>query len=261
MGLFDGLESLGFGDIKEFDLFPVMEEKQKKKVKQELSEGPMDYLYIKNMECPVCVKQFETPVIRKSKLRVVDTETDFKTIYQIIDPNLYDVIQCNRCGYAALVTFFNHIAEKQKEIISEKITPRYIKKNYPLPLTLDNAIERYKMALLCAAVIGVKSSQKAILCLKTAWIYRDLNDKPNEQLFIKNALTGLIEAFKTESFPIGVMDEQTVKYMIGELSRRCGDFTEASKWIGEVVTMRGANKKMKERALTVKELIRIRSVT
>jgi hypothetical protein len=255
MGIFDGMSSLGFDEIEGLELYPVEEVKQKEK-KTVKPENPMDYLYLKDTECPVCNGHFEAFVIRKSKLRVIETETDLKTTYHTIDPNLYDVMLCTLCGYAALVTYFNHISEKQKEQVQSLVSPRYISKDYPVPLTPENGVERYKLALLCAAVTGMRAGQKAILCLKLAWIYRDLADKTNEQLFIKNALIGLKEAYKSESFPIGAMDETTVKYLIGDLLRRSGQLSEAMRWISEVVTGRNTSRRIKNRALQVKDLIR-----
>jgi hypothetical protein len=247
--------------LDELNLFPIEEDKPKKQEKVELPESPLDYLYIKVQECPCCVRQFEACVVRKSKLRIISTETDLKTKYHTIDPNLYDVLLCTRCGYAALINYFSQITEKQKDMLFEKITPRYINKEYYIPFTLEDAVERYKVALLCAAVIGVKASQKAILCLKTAWIYRDLADNANEMLFIKNALTGFKEAYKAESFPFGAMDELTTKFIIGELSRRVGNLSEASKWISEVVTSRSIKRTLKDRALLIKDLIRAGTTT
>jgi hypothetical protein len=130
-----------------------------------------------------------------------------------------------------------------------------------MPLSLEQAAERYRMALYCAAVTGLKNSHKAILCLKTSWIYRDLNDKANELLFLKNAVTGYKEAYKTESFPIGSMDEQTTQYLIGELLRRCGESSESMRWISQVVVSRNVSPKLKERALLVRDLIRENSTT
>ncbi len=265
MSLFGGLEPLGFkeAELPVEDLYKREETLQQAAAearpyqrRQTVDDNPMDYLYAKNIYCPVCGKTFMNYITRKSRLRLFSTDLDLKPTHLYINANCYDVYLCTHCGYAALQTYFNRVTDKQIEILNQKIRPSYKSKKYIVPLSLGDAAQRYKMALLCALTIGAKAGVKAILCLKTAWIYRDMRDKENERLFLKNARDGLIKAFETESFPIGAMDEMTVMYMIGELSRRVGDFTTASRWISEVVTSKGVKPRMKDRAMESKDLIR-----
>ena len=131
-----------------------------------------------------------------------------------------------------------------------------------MPLTLECAAERFKLALFCAVVTGMPAGRKAILCLKLAWIYRDLKDRENELVFISNALQGLKQAYQTETFPIGALDEPTTKYIIGDLLRRSGQFPEAMRWISEIIVSRtGVSPKLKERAMLVKDMIREKKST
>jgi hypothetical protein len=257
MGMFEGLEDLGFGDVDGLELFPTTEAAKPKEVKREENvENPKDYLYLKENDCPVCTRTFEAIIVRRSKLKVIDRETDLKTRFHTIDPNLYDVLICSHCGYAAMANSFSQIVDRQKELVKEKITPRFNYKEYEVPYNFADAVERYKMALLCAAVTGMRAGQKAILCLKLAWVYRDMGDKANETVFLKHAVTGLKEAFTHESFPIGPFDEPTCKYMIGELLRRVGELQEAMRWISELMVDRGTPPSLKEKANFIKEMIR-----
>lgn len=53
------------------------------------------------------------------------------------------------------------------------------------------------------------------------------------------------------------MEEITVMYLIGDLSRRLGKLTEASKWISKVIITNASNNRLKEKkARQVKELIK-----
>ncbi len=232
MGLFDGLESLGFSqkELTEVELYkqePKAQADAQGKAAAAPADNPMNYLYAKEFDCPVCGKTFVNYITRKSKLRLKDMDLDLKANYLMINANCYDVFLCPHCGYAALASHFNKITENQKELILKKIKPFFKPRDYPAPLSLNHAVERYKLALYSAVTIGTKAGLKAIICIKTAWLYRDMGDKANELLFIKSARTGLEDAYKSEPFPIGTMDELTVSYMIGELSRRLGDW-EAS---------------------------------
>lgn len=59
----------------------------------------------------------------------------------------YDVVMCDYCGYAALTSLFTKITDRAAETVSSKITPMFKHKEYPLLLTAEMAIERYKLAL------------------------------------------------------------------------------------------------------------------
>lgn len=256
MSLFDGLESLGFGGMKEAEIFQPAQKEAEKKVKEKPPINPLDFLFEKEFECPVCEKKFINFIVRKSKLRLVNLDTDLKPNYEPVDPNRYDVLLCGNCGYTALQSYFNRIQEKQIEYILQKIKPNYKPKSYKIPLSLEDAVERYKLALLNAVTKGVKSGEKAIICLKTAWLYRDMEDAQNEKLFLQNAFTGLKEAYASESFPIGSMDENTTAFMIGELARRVGEYSEAMRWISALVVKRDLPKGIKDRAINTKDMIR-----
>jgi uncharacterized protein (DUF2225 family) len=263
MGLFDGLESLGFSQKKltEVELYkpePKKEQAVAVQAAQTSVDNPMNYLYAKDFDCPVCGKSFVNYIIRKSKLRLKDMELDLKANYLIVNANCYDVYLCPHCGYAALATHFNRITDIQKELILLNIKPFFKPREYPAPLSLNHAVERYKLALYSAVTMGTKTGLKAIICIKIAWLYRDMGDRDNELFFMKNARKGLEDAYNSESFPIGNMDELTVSYMIGELSRRLGDFATASKWVSAVVIAKNAKRNLQERALSSKELIRAR---
>ena len=257
MGIFDGLDALGFNDILESDIFEHEKAPDKTtEQRQRQEENPMDYLYEKEINCPVCQRFFKNHVVRKSRLRIIDMDTDFKPNYKTLDPNRYEVLMCTHCGYAAAQARFPHISEKQIDILTSKVRSHYKPKIYPVPLSAEHAAERNKMALFCAVALGVKNGDKAILCLKTAWLYRDVKDTANERLFLENAFKGLKDAYVTEGFPIGHMDICTTQYMLGELSRRLGEHEEALKWLSEVILRKDITSGLKKRALDVKDLIR-----
>ena len=89
-----------------------------------------------------------------------------------------------------------------------------------------------------------------------SWIYRDAKDERGELTLLKLAYAGLKEAYTTESFQLGTMDEATAKYMIAEMARRLGDFDEALKMIGDVIVSRNTPGNIRNRAQDLKELIR-----
>ena len=216
----------------------------------------MEYLYPKKFSCPVCKQSFTNHLIKKSKLKMIKTDTDTRMQYHDIDPNMYEVIMCNRCGYAAIQTHFDTILDNQVTLLHQKIESHFKQREYPVPLSPEHAVERFKLALLCAEIIHDKDSVKAFICLKIAWIYRGIEDQTNELSFLNKACDEFIAAYSNEPFPIGSMDEPTIQFMIGELARRAGRSSEAQRWIGSVLTAPDIPKSLKDRAIEVRSLLR-----
>jgi len=219
-------------------------------------EEILTYLYTKNYHCPVCEKDFMDFVVKKSKLRVISTDTDFMTNYKDIDPNHYEVLFCPHCGYATLSNYFDKITQIQIKKIQEKISPNYKPIEFIMPLSKEQVINRYKQCVLCAGAIDAKASQKAFIALKLAWVLRKMGQNELEKRFIKDACDGFQTAFTQERLPIGNMDEATAKYVIADLFRRTGDMGNAMRWVADVVTAKGIPGQLKDRATNLKDLIR-----
>jgi uncharacterized protein (DUF2225 family) len=220
------------------------------------TEDPMNYIYPKTFECPVCGKKFTDYVVQQSKLRLIKKDTDMKPYYKIIDPSRYDVLLCGNCGYAATFLSYKNISERQIDLIKEKVTPVFKHKETPEPRTIEDAIERYKYAMLNSTVKGAKGSEKAMFCLKIAWFYRDLHDTANESLYLKNALDGLKKAYSSENFPIISLNETSMELLIAELSRRCGEYRDAVRWASEVAVKKDIPRAIKDRAIAIKDMVK-----
>lgn len=271
--IFSELEGMGISQDIDKEIFEKKDtHNDSKKPKTTLKSKqltPEQILFTARLTCPICHKEAEYRAVKSGKARLVKTELDLKPIYTILDPSMYEVVCCNNCGYAALRKDFKNISPKKIDIIKKKVSPNYLGRNYPDIYSYENAIERYKLALYDAMITEAKDSDKAYLCLRIAWLYRgyyqeEENISPekkndlvsNEKIFMGHALEGFKQAHYKESFPIAGMDEPTLNYLIGELSRREGNYEEASRWISEVIVAKGTSRRLKDKAIEVKELIK-----
>lgn len=254
--IFSGLENLGFTNADNLNIY---EKKEENKNQLNTPKGgkidPNNLLYDKTITCPICGNIFKARSVKTSSYRIINKSSDFFINYSIINPYFYDVWLCNSCGYAAMKTDFPKIKESQKELIQKHITAKWNSKSYPSVYDINIAIERYKLSLLNYTILYSPSSKKAMNCLKIAWMYRLLGQTENEELFIKNAITGFNDAYINESFPIYTMDKFTMMYLIGELNRRIGNFDEALLWLSNVITSLGISQKLKNMARDQKDLI------
>lgn len=256
--LFDGLEVLGFQDLEKVELYKQEQEKalhrEKAAIKKEISS--LECLFDKSYTCPVCGHTFKERTIKKGKSRPVSSDSDLKPYYEPIDPMYYDIVLCPSCGYAALTSSFGKLGYTQSKWIREEITPKFKYREYPEVYDADTAIERYKLALLNTIAKKAKDGEKAYICMKIAWLYRDKQDPEKELIFIEHAYTGFKHAYANESFPICGIDENTMTYLIGEFARKLGYLEEAIRWIGTVILAKNVNQRLKDRAIDLKEQIR-----
>ena len=255
--LFDSLSNLGLGDLGSIPLYASAETPGQKAVEVTKQSTPEDYLFERKVECPVCYKQILIPSVKISGIRVLERDSDFMLYYGEPNPTFYEAWVCTACGYAALSSRFTALTDKQKKQIRDAISSRWNPdKTYPLLHTADIAIEKHQLALLNTVVKSGKDSEKAMICLKIAWLYRLKKDSPNELKFMDQALRGFIKALENEFAPIAGLDEPSLEYLIGELFRRLGDPSNALFWFSRVITNRLTKPRIKELARNQKDLIR-----
>ncbi|WP_232699828.1 DUF2225 domain-containing protein [Brevibacillus daliensis] len=200
-------------------------------------------LYEKKCECPFCSHAFTTHKIRSRFIQVEKRDSDFCSYYK--DPNLnpllYYVCVCPACGYSFTEHFNKYFKPESQTIIQEKITSKWENKNLGGKRTYKQAIDSYKLALVCAQVKGEPHITLASLCLRLAWLYRLINMSGNEKRFLELA----IEEYK-DSYLEGdyirqekPMSDVRILYEIGELLRRVKKFDEAVYYFNKVIALRG----------------------
>ena len=84
-----------------------------------------DKLFEKKYTCPICDHNFTAKTVRTGKARMIRTDMDLRNVYEDIEPLKYDIILCNKCGYAALSRFFPTVTSVQQKYVEEKITPNF----------------------------------------------------------------------------------------------------------------------------------------
>lgn len=272
-GLLSGLEQFGLGNLENMDLY----ENQKKEEKGEgKAAAPVvqeqDFLFDKSFICPICDKEFKARTVKIGKAKLAGSDLDLRPRYEQIDLLKYDIIMCPDCGYAALSRFFKYVTSPQAKNIREKISATFKPQKDDREIyTYDEALERYKLTLVNAIVKQTRASEKAYICLKTAWLLRgkaehlDKNlpdyeaqkkqcaDEENE--FLKNALEGFLAARQTEAFPMCGMDEPTVDYVIAVTAMRFEQYDLSSRLIQGILQSSTANPRMKDKARDVKDML------
>ena len=214
-----------------------------------------NYVFPKKMECPVCGGHFSSYVTKEKKTRLMTVELDLRPVHTPIDPNYYDVVICPICGYANTRELFPNIIKRRRELVQEKISPYYRHYEYPVKLSADMAIERYKLVLLNYMVQQPKDGERAYICMKIMWLYRSKGDQVNERLFAKLALKGYKEAITKENPPIMGMNADTLNYIIGAIAANLGDRTTTLQFMSAVITSASASTGLKDKARELKDTL------
>ncbi len=271
--IFSGMEDFGLGDMSTADIFkdPAAEEKKRKAAEAAAKQiKEEDFLFEKTYECPVCSKSFKEHTLRTGKARLVKTDMDLRPTFEGIEPLKYDVVQCTECGFTALTRYFVPMTVPQRKAILEKITSRYRKPAERKDLySYEDAVGRYKLALVNAIVKNAKASEKAYICLRAGWLARSYAEYLEEQVpvnttkveelkgleneFLKNAYEGFAGAIQNETFPMCGMDESTVDFLLANLAMRNKQFDVASKLISKLLTSPNCNSRTKDKVRDLKE--------
>lgn len=259
--------------LENMDIFEEEEKKEEEKPAAAVRKtDEKDMIFDKSFVCPVCDGNFSAKIVKSGKAKLLGSDQDLRAKYEGIDPAKYDVLLCPSCGYAALSRYFTGITSAQAKLVREKISPSVHISVYNDEIySYEQAMERYKLALVNAVVKKAKASEKAYICLKSAWLVRGYAESlreagnPDEKLltelaqqeeeYLDNAYKGFVDARQTEGFPMCGMDEVTVDYLIAALAARCRKYDVAGKMVASLLTNTAASARIKEKARDLKEQI------
>lgn len=275
-GIFSGLKQMGLGDLENSDLYAEEKTAEQEKAaapKQVLPEEK-ELIYDKSFKCPVCDQKFTSRIVKSGKARALPMDLDLRPRHEGIDTIKYDVLLCPECGYAAISRSFDGIMPSQARLIRERISGKVKLKQYTEDYyTYEEAIGRYKMALVCTMVKRGKSSEKAYVCLKSAWLMRGYMEdlerrgqltpakreelKAQETEYLQNAYKGFVEAQQSENYPICGMDEHTMDYLTAALAYEVDELDMASRCVARLLVST-ANTRIKDKARELKDMILVK---
>ncbi len=276
MNFFSGLEKFGFSGMENLDITQDKKEKKKKtpaEAKKVVRLTEKDYLLDKKIICPICDREFTTKTVKSARLKRLEPDSDLRPNFNGIDSVKYDVTVCPHCGYAALNNRFPHVSPTELRLIREGVASKF--KSAPEfkgdTYTYEYAIERLKLTLVSTMVRRGKVSEKAYVCLKTAWLIRaQMKELPHEtpeekQIlklkndeyngFYKQAYEGFLKAQSTEMPPYCGMNNTILDFMLANMSMYFQQYAVASKLIGRLLQSAATPERVKDKCRDLKEEI------
>ena len=220
-----------------------------------------NYVFYKTYKCPICSSNIKNLTVKTGKSRVLSRDWDLRPRYSDVDALKYDIVHCNYCGYAALTSYFSVLPKAYKDLVKINICDNY------KPMSDDKgvisyrrAIKKYQLALLNAIARNAKDSEKAMICIKLAWIIRGLLENEevsneekagfleNEERYLNYARVGFEYALTNEQAPIAFLDEQTYFILLASLEMHFNNYNDAIKLLANVVYSKVASSHQKEKA-------------
>ncbi|AGA56786.1 MAG: DUF2225 domain-containing protein [Thermobacillus sp.] len=193
----------------------------------------IDPLFQVKVQCPCCENTFSSSRVRPSFRKVTRTDSDFCSHYRDeVNPDFYVVRVCPNCGYASTENSLQELTPRQKELYKNRIGKSWVRRDYGGQRTWEEALDCYKLALLCAQTVGDKDRVIAGLLHHIAWMYRLRDNQEQERRFLRYALEAYIRVYELEGVNI---DNARLMYLIGELYRRLDEPYEAVRWFSRVV--------------------------
>jgi len=277
MNLMSGMEKFGFSMDGELDI--LKEEGGKKQASTASVAAPVvkeekDFIIDKKVRCPICDKEFPYRSVLATKLKRLEPDFDLRPNYEYIDKTKYDFLSCPNCGFSALDTTFSKIDTARVKLIRAEFCPNFKPQpNEQLPEVYDYnyACEKFKLALICTMKKRAKMSEKALICLKIAWLRRsqlaelennkDADPKEIQMVkaeyegFYKQAYEGFMKAVSSETPPYCGMGSEAVEYMLANMSMYYKKYEAASKLIARLIQSPSTSRKVKDKCVDLKEEI------
>lgn len=273
MNLLAGLEKFGIKSDGKLDITDDGTAKKAdgtqtaKKSIEDMEEK--DLVLQKSYQCPICDHKFKVLVPKSAKVKRIGTDADTRPHFHNIDTIKYDVVVCPRCGYAAMTRQFEHLSATQmkwvKEAVCSKFTP--VSDDVPETYSPDEAVDRYKLALVSAMAKHARTSEKARICLNIAWIRRDqikeMSKSNAEEVgkkkayieeyngFYRQAYEGYTKAYSTETG----LNSISIEYLLANMAIYFKEYGTASKLISGLLGNPNVSQRVKDRCLEMKDKV------
>lgn len=199
-------------------------------------------LFERHVTCPVCMFEFDTLKMHSNGPKVLKRYPDFYTTYVGENPTYYAIQVCPNCGYAAFEKDFKDVKDEVRTLIYEKISKQWNQRNFNGIRTTQDALDTYKLALLCYTLTKASNLTIGKITMRIAWLYREMGD-PKEKDFLKYTCDYYEKAFTTESVIKDVEEEITILFLLGEFHRQLGNLREAVQWFSKALEIPEIKKK------------------
>jgi uncharacterized protein (DUF2225 family) len=210
------------------------------------------FLLPKEIICPICGTKFKTKQIRDTKLKQSGRNQELRTIYQDIDPMVFEILVCPECYYARGRKEFDKVGDIESRNLKNRTAQR--KEKFNLDFSAFGkyifAISAYRLAIDCyESIIGNKGKVDDIAAgylMRIAWMNDDMEkpEKANEarELALAKYKTAYMQGTGSRD------NDHKVEYIVARLAFELGKVKEARDYMFKAVGRRDGHKVIQQLA-------------
>ncbi len=203
----------------------------------------------------------------------MEADFDLRPNYEGIDSIKYDVTACPYCGYAAMNRYFERVSVGQLKVIRKEVCSRFrpTKLDDGDTYTYEQALDRFKISMVCTMAKHARLSEKAYTCLKIAWLEREvLKTMPENtdeekiekkklqeeyEIFYRQAYDGFVKVASTEEPPFCGIDENTLDFLLANMAFYFKEYDVASRYVIRLLGNKNASARVKDKSQMLREKI------
>lgn len=197
-----------------------------------LPEDHDEFLYLKEVDCPVCEHTFSVNQIRGSKLVLDHMDKDLRRHYKNFDELWYQLWRCPKCGYTHFHNEFFKLGPTAKKTLYESLPRRAnVSEQRLVKRDINQVLDDYFHFNKLVAFYNVDSMIKVRLWQAIAWLLEDVKD---DELAYKarRVLKAMIEDSWYNSRVITQQeDEVKLTLKLAMLCKEEGDYRQARKFL------------------------------
>ncbi len=234
-------------EILDKSLFPP----EHKSYPMEAPIADNNLLFDRDVQCPVCEEDFKAKNVRSSKLRLDKVENDLRQRFVDFDPLWYLVWTCPNCYYSNFNFEFKQVPEafKKKLLEQGKQLKTKVRLQFSEPRKIDEVFLSYYLMLQSLQASGKPSpSETAKVWLRLSWLYSDAGDQEMYLYASRKALDMFKDSYYNTRRDTSVEQDQRLSLLLGELSMRLGEDTEALKFFRGAIARKGGNNTINRQA-------------
>lgn len=193
----------------------------------------MDFLFDNKIVCLYCNKTFKTKKPRLSRLPMRARDTDFYLRYEYVNPYVYEAAVCPYCAMA-FTEKFAPLSDRSRAILQNSYIQQAQQEDFCSSRSLEQGIRSLKLALICASLTSESPPVFTGLCMRIAWLNRELGQQAEELQFLKRAYDSYAYTYSEVRFDDLKISESHLLHMLAELSCRLNEPERARKWFGSL---------------------------
>jgi uncharacterized protein len=188
--------------------------------------------------CPLTGLAFDSVAVKSSAFTLRSRATDFRPIYDGINPQHYAAI-VSPIGFAAEEDLMRNpvlLRFRDKDGLIGLLRSQPVQGEFNALRDLPTVCRAYELALSCSGFLRLPRSEIAGLALRTSWMFSEWAEQGqaialDQAVALRNiALEHYLQAFEKEDVTRLKLGSGGVAYLIAELLREQVRYDEALRW-------------------------------